>query len=51
MLRPLGTFALTILILIFLALAGLELAASRLAPMTTPYGRGIEAPVTQRPRA
>jgi hypothetical protein len=48
-LRALGTFARTIMILILLALAGLELAASRLAPMTTPYGRGTEGPVTLRP--
>lgn len=41
----------TILILILLALAGLELAASRLAPMTTPYGHGIEAPLTHSLRA
>ena len=47
--RPLGTFALTIVIVMLLALAGLEFAASRLAPMTTPYGRASEAPVTLRP--
>jgi len=41
----------TILILILLALAGLELAASRLAPMTTPYGRVIEGPLTHSLRA
>jgi hypothetical protein len=50
-LRPLGTVAVTILILILLALAGLEVAASRLTPMTAPHGGGIEAPLNDRPRA
>ena len=43
------TFALTILVLLFLALAGLELAASRLAPMVEPPERRAAAPVTLRP--
>jgi hypothetical protein len=37
--------AFTVLILLVLALAGLELAASRVAPLTTP-GRGSEVSVS-----
>jgi hypothetical protein len=43
------TLALTILFLLVLALAGLETAASRSAPATSPIQRGTEAPATPRP--
>jgi hypothetical protein len=42
---PLAAGALTLLILLVLALAGLERAASRVAPLTTP-GRGSEVSIS-----
>ena len=48
MLRPLGTFALVILVTIFVALAGLEIATSRLAASTL-HGHEIETPITPWP--